>query len=126
MAAVGTLTASPVPTSPALRPSSKRLTVTGSTPLIKSENAVSAPGKAVFDSKKHLSFSPPSKVHTMTELGYSNSRGVSPVGVSEPFPLFSPEAIQEMRAEALSHEVWDKYQVSSNLAQCQLRGYAAE
>jgi hypothetical protein len=62
----------------------------------------------------------------MRELGYPDSRGVSPVGVSEPFPLFTEEAIDQMRAEVLSEEVWARYRYSSNLAKCQLRGYAAE
>ncbi|PGH15868.1 hypothetical protein AJ80_05399 [Polytolypa hystricis UAMH7299] len=79
-----------------------------------------------FDASKHLQFTPPSKVHTMKELGYSNDVGVSHIGVSEPFPLFSIEAIQQMRQEILSEEVWAKYRFSSNLAQCQLRGFAAE
>lgn len=126
MATVGTLTVSPVPTSPALLPFSKRQTANGGKPLIKSESAVSVTEKVIFDPKKHLAYSPPSKLHTMAELGYPESRGVSPIGVSEPFPLFTPKAIQQMRAEVFKNEVWDKYQFSSNLAQCQLRGFAAE
>lgn len=62
----------------------------------------------------------------MVELGYPGSKGVSPIGVSEPFPLFSAKAIQQMRAEVLSPEVRQKYEYSSDIAQCQLRGYAAE
>jgi hypothetical protein len=62
----------------------------------------------------------------MAELGYPERRGVSPVGVSEPFPMFSAEAIQTMRKEALREEVFAKYHCSSDLAKGQLRGYAAE
>lgn len=83
-------------------------------------------GNVAFDPSKHLQFTPPSKVHTMNELGYPDSRGVSPIGVSEPFPLFSAEAIQQMRKEVLSDEVAAKFQHSSDLAQSQLRGFAAE
>ncbi|KKZ65011.1 hypothetical protein EMCG_09091 [[Emmonsia] crescens] len=79
-----------------------------------------------FDAQKHIQYTPPPKVHSMKELGYSCDVGVSPIGVSEPFPLFSPEAIYQMRKEVLSDKVWERYQFSSNLAQCQLRGYAAE
>lgn len=78
-----------------------------------------------FDPSKHLSHAPPSKVYTMNELDYPNSRGVSAVGVSEPFPLFSAEAIKQMRTEVLSEEA-AKYKHSSDLAQCQLRGFAQE
>lgn len=83
-------------------------------------------GRVAFNPSKHLKFTPPSKVYTMNELGYPESRGVSPVGVSEPFPLFSAEAIQQMRKEVLSDEVAAKFQHSSDLAQSQLRGFAAE
>ncbi|KAL3468342.1 hypothetical protein BJX64DRAFT_282520 [Aspergillus heterothallicus] len=79
-----------------------------------------------FDPSKHLRFTPPSKVYSMEDLGYSRSRGVSPIGVSEPFPLFSAEAIEHMRREVLSDEVFSKWKYSSELAQCQLRGYAAD
>ncbi|RAH56986.1 hypothetical protein BO85DRAFT_373159 [Aspergillus piperis CBS 112811] len=90
------------------------------------EHATAEPNNVVFDPSKHLAFVPPSKVHTMVELGYPNSRGVSPVGVSEPFPLFSAEAIEQMRKEVLTEEVYSNHKYSSEIAQCQLRGYAAE
>ncbi|RAL08988.1 uncharacterized protein BO97DRAFT_459648 [Aspergillus homomorphus CBS 101889] len=90
------------------------------------QKSTSISGKPAFEPSKHLAHTAPSKVYSMKELGYSDSRGVSPVGVSEPFPLFSAEAIQQMRAEVLSDEVFMKHKYSSELAQCQLRGYAAE
>jgi hypothetical protein len=77
-----------------------------------------------FDPQKHLNFSPPSKVYTMKDIHLPPDTGVSPLAVSEPFPLFTPAAIQRMRAEVLSHDVLTKCQYSSNLAQAQLRGYA--
>lgn len=79
-----------------------------------------------FDAETHLAYTPPSKTYSMKELGYSEGAGISPVGVSEPFPLFSTGAIQQMRAEILSDDVWTQYQFNSDLAQCQLRGFAAE
>lgn len=78
-----------------------------------------------FDPEKHLAFVPPSTIYTMKDLNLDDI-GVSPIAVSDPFPLFSPEAIQSMRAEVLSDRVWDNCQYSSNLAQCQLRGFAPE
>lgn len=83
-------------------------------------------GRVAFEPSKHLKYTPPSKVYTMNELGYPDSRGVSPIGVSEPFPLFSGEAIEQMRKEVLSDKVVSKFGHSSDLAQCQLRGFAAE
>ena len=81
--------------------------------------------KDVFDATKHIDFVPPSRVHTMQDLNFPESAGVSPVAVSEPFHLFTPDAIHQMRAEVLSSKVWDNCQYSSNLAQCQLRGFAS-
>ncbi|PYH93736.1 hypothetical protein BO71DRAFT_326956 [Aspergillus ellipticus CBS 707.79] len=90
------------------------------------KTAVMEPAHVSFDPSKHLAHTPPAKVHAMKELGYSDTRGVSPIGVSEPFPLFSAEAIKHMREEVLSEKVFTKHKYSSELAQCQLRGYAAE
>lgn len=78
-----------------------------------------------FDAKKHLKFTSPSKVHTMKEIGLEDM-GISPIAVSEPFPLFSEDAVKQIRAEVLSNEVWANCQYSSNLAQCQLRGFCPE
>lgn len=123
MATVETLTPVPVPTTPG------NLQVTGEQTKEK-HPTVTVMGleqeDVTFDPSKHLEYTPPSKVCTMSELGYPESRGVSPIGVSEPFPLFSAEAMQQMRKEVLSDEVFAKYQYSSELAQCQLRGYASE
>jgi len=78
-----------------------------------------------FDAAKHLNFQPPSKVWTMDEINLHN-KGVSNTAVSEPFQLFTEEAVQQMRAEVLSKEVFDNCQYSSNIAACQLRGFASQ
>jgi hypothetical protein len=77
----------------------------------------------LFDPSRHLAFEEPKHILTMEELGFSNT-GVSPVAVSEPFPLFSEEAMDIMRSEILDPEVQEKYSVSSDIAHKQLRGYA--
>lgn len=77
-----------------------------------------------FDPSKHLNFVPPSKVHLMEEIGFSNSRGVSPVAVSEPFHLFTQEAVMRMRGEVLSKVVRDNFCVDSYLGKNMIRGYA--
>ncbi|KAL8655698.1 MAG: hypothetical protein Q9210_000720 [Variospora velana] len=79
-----------------------------------------------FTPEKHIQYEPPSKVHTMKDLNLPENTGISPIAVSEPFRLFSTGAIHRMRAEVLSKDVWDNCQYSSNLAQCQLRGFAAK
>ena len=79
-----------------------------------------------FDPAKHIDFKPPSKVHTMADLDFPEGTGVSPCAASEPFHLFTEEAIHRMRAEIMGKEVWDNCQYSSNLAKCQLRGFASK
>ena len=82
------------------------------------------PPKLAFDPETHLNFKPPSKIFSMEELGFQDV-GVSPNAVSEPFQLFTPEAIKQMRAETLRPEVFENCQYNSNLAKGQLRGYAS-
>ncbi|KAF5002991.1 hypothetical protein FDECE_10465 [Fusarium decemcellulare] len=80
-----------------------------------------------FDASKHLAYVPPPKVWSLQDLGYPESQGISPVGVSEPFSLFSDEAINEMRRELFTSEkIWTDHRFSSKYAECQLRGYARE
>lgn len=62
----------------------------------------------------------------MSDLKLPEGTGVSPFAVSDPFQLFTEEAVERMRGEIFNPQVWAKYQHSSNLAKCQLRGYAAE
>lgn len=80
--------------------------------------------KEPFSPNKHLRYARPSKIHTMEELGFADRHGVSPIAVSEPFPLFNQEAVMRFREEVLSKEVMDNCSVSSNLSHCQLRGFA--
>jgi hypothetical protein len=77
-----------------------------------------------FDPDRHLVFEEPSKVYTMEEIGLHASNGVSPVAVSEPFPLFSEEAVNIMRDEIFSQDVQTKHRFQSDIAAHQLRGYA--
>lgn len=78
----------------------------------------------LFNPSKHLAFEEPKKVHTMEDIGYQASNGISPIAVSEPFPLFSEEAVDMMRAEILDPEVLEKYSYTSDIAPKQIRGYA--
>ncbi|KAK8877731.1 hypothetical protein PGQ11_002677 [Apiospora arundinis] len=81
-------------------------------------------GKDDFDASKHLGFKQSPKVYSMKDLGLPENTGISPVAVSEPFPLFTQEAVMRMRQEVLCPEVLQNCKYSSNLAQCQLRGFA--
>lgn len=91
------------------------------------ENVMPSQGNmtSAFDPAKHLAFTPPSQIIKMKDLGFSETVGVSPVAVSEPFQMFSSEAIQQMRAEILKPEVMEQCNYRSNIAACQLRGYSS-
>jgi len=78
----------------------------------------------LFKPSKHLQYEEPVSIHTMEEIGFSSNSGVSPVAVSEPFRLFSEDAVNTMRAEILDPEVQAKYSYTSDLAPRQIRGYA--
>ena len=79
-----------------------------------------------FNPKKHIDFTPPANTLSMSDLKLPEGTGVSPFAVSDPFQLFTQEAVQRMRAEIFSKEVLENCRYSSNLAQCQLRGFAAK
>ncbi|MCJ1319212.1 hypothetical protein MMC15_004547 [Xylographa vitiligo] len=73
-------------------------------PLIDQPNVVVL-SKDEFDPRKHIDFTPPTKTYTMADLDLPENTGVSPFAVSEPFHLFTTEAIHRMRAEVLSKEL---------------------
>ncbi|RAL11792.1 uncharacterized protein BO97DRAFT_453349 [Aspergillus homomorphus CBS 101889] len=81
--------------------------------------------KETFNAKRHLNFQPPKGITTMKEIGLEG-HGVSPVAASEPFPLFSPEAIKQIRAEIFSEPVLRDCQYSSSFAKNMIRGMGRE
>lgn len=87
------------------------------------DNGTPTIGK-LFHPAKHIQYEEPAHIHTMEEIGFPASRGVSPVAVSDPFRLFSEEAINIMRNEIFDPEVQEKYSYTSDIAPRQLRGYA--
>lgn len=52
----------------------------------------------VFDPAVHLCYQPPEKVITMQELALDG--GISPIGVTAPFPLLTREGVTELRRES--------------------------
>ena len=83
------------------------------------------PDRMIFEPTEHLNFQGIPRIHTMEEIALPNV-GISDVAVSEPFELFTEEAIKQMRAEILSEPVLKNCKYSSNLAHSQLRGFAPE
>jgi hypothetical protein len=63
----------------------------------------------------------------MKDLGFAEDVGVSPVAVSQPFQLFSKEAVQQMRNEILFNpKVIEECSHRSNIAASQVRGYVTK
>ncbi|KAG4430941.1 hypothetical protein IFR05_013579 [Cadophora sp. M221] len=79
--------------------------------------------KQNFDPDKHLVHNDIVKTLTMDDIGLPMSNGVSSMAVSEPFPLFTTEAIDIMRAEVFTDEVMTNYSRSSDLTPLFIRGY---
>lgn len=67
-----------------------------------------------FDPAIHLAYVAPSKKHTMEELGLKD-QGVSEIGITEPFPLLSPEAVRALRGDVFNKSVLDNYSQSLRL-----------
>jgi hypothetical protein len=77
-----------------------------------------------FCPETHLSFAQSPKTLTLSDLGLPDDVGISPVGVSDPFPLFTEEAIRIMRSELFTTEVWENCMHSTEFASCQIRGHS--
>lgn len=77
-----------------------------------------------YNASKHLAFEMP-EVIMMEDIGYAKDVGVSPVAVSKPFQLFSKDAVEQMRREVFDvRENHPEHTFKSNIAACQVRGYA--
>ena len=77
--------------------------------------------KEAFDPKVHLNYEPPKKIYTMKEIGLAG-HGISPNAASEPFSLFTKEAIRQMRAEIFSEEALKHCQYTSTFIKNMVRG----
>ncbi|CZR50692.1 uncharacterized protein PAC_00566 [Phialocephala subalpina] len=112
--------------SPRINPSSKETQESLKRSFAKylaADHGSPAVGK-LFNPSKHLQYEEPTHIHTMEDIGFAASKGVSPVAVSEPFRLFSEEAVNIMREEIFDPEVQEKYSYTSDISPRQLRGYA--
>lgn len=83
--------------------------------------AARATKKEDFDPSKHLNFQYPKTIYTMEQIGLQG-QGISPHAGSEPFPLFTQEAIAQMRAEIFSEQVLAECQYSSSFNKHMVRG----
>ncbi|KAF4120100.1 hypothetical protein GMORB2_3511 [Geosmithia morbida] len=74
-----------------------------------------------FDKAKHIAFEPPKNIVKMKDIGLEG-HGISPNAVSDPFPLFSKEAVEQIRAEVFSEEVLKDRQFCSTFNKNMIRG----
>lgn len=77
-----------------------------------------------FDPSKHHFIEAPSWRKKLSDLGYNNDAGISDVGVTAPFHLFSDEAIRLMRRDILSEPVQENCIFASPRSPYMIRGYA--
>ncbi|KAK7222604.1 hypothetical protein V2G26_010607 [Clonostachys chloroleuca] len=75
-----------------------------------------------FNATKHLQLEDPGRLYTMREIGLEG-QGISNTAASEPFSLFSPAAIKQMRAEIFSPSVLSNCQYASSFATNMIRCY---
>jgi hypothetical protein len=93
-------------------------------PIIREQLTSSRPAThSAFNPERHLTFSEQPKILSLKDLNVPEDAGLSPVGISDPFPLFSEEAMKIMREEIFTNDVWDHCLQSSGFASCQLRGH---
>ncbi|KAF2653431.1 hypothetical protein K491DRAFT_633813 [Lophiostoma macrostomum CBS 122681] len=80
--------------------------------------------RAIFDEATHLNYVSAPKTLSLDDIGLSPPNAISSVAVSEPFSLFSEEAMRIMRSEIFTDEVWENCMHSTEFAGCQLREHA--
>ncbi|KAE8359959.1 hypothetical protein BDV27DRAFT_149132 [Aspergillus caelatus] len=74
-----------------------------------------------FNPKEHLAFEPPQHITMMRNIGLEG-HGISPNAVSDPFPLFTKEAMMQMRAELFSEWSLENCRFGSDLTPQLIRG----
>lgn len=77
-----------------------------------------------FDSSKHHHIERPAWKKQLEDLGYNNDTGISEIGVTAPFQMFSDEAIRLMRRDILSKPVQENCIFASPRSPYMIRGYA--
>lgn len=80
----------------------------------------------LFDPVKHMNYSKPTELTTLEELGLETSKAISPVAITNPFPLFSNEGVEAIRADVFRREVVGKhiFKEPKRPGYYKLRGYA--
>ena len=89
--------------------------------------APSSASSTTFDPEAHLCIQAPRGLITLEELGLSGESAISPVAITQPFPLFSAECVKLMRADLFRREVVEKHASRSSFNGCyKIRGYSQD
>lgn len=94
--------------------------------LDKAKTAPPTAPPTTFDPEKHLCFRPPKGFITLKELGLSEELAISPVAITQPFPLFTIEGVKEMRADLFRKEVLGKHGSRTFKGCYKIRGYSQD
>jgi hypothetical protein len=86
----------------------------------------SRPAPIRFEPSKHLCFEPPKNIVTLKELLLSEKDAISPVAITEPFPLFSLEGVTQIRADLFRKEIVNKYGDRTKKNCYKMRGYSKD
>ena len=62
-----------------------------------------------FDADKHLAIERPAWRKTLADFGYDNSEGITEIGATAPFRLFTEDAVHLMRNDLLSKPVQENH-----------------
>lgn len=79
-----------------------------------------------FDPARHLRFEPPKSIVTLKELLLSEKDAISPVAITEPFPLFTLEGVKQMRADLFRPEVVKAHGARHKTGCYKMRGYSGD
>ncbi|KAL4947635.1 hypothetical protein BDW69DRAFT_199497 [Aspergillus filifer] len=77
--------------------------------------------KETSDPSKHLNYQTPKTIYTMEQIGLKG-HSISPHAATEPFPLFTKEAIAQVRAEIFDEKVLAECRYSSTFNKHMIRG----
>lgn len=78
-----------------------------------------------WNPEQHLAYQAPAKITTMKEIGLEG-HGISKNAVTDPFPLFSKDAMMQMRREIFSEPVLQDCRYSSDFIANMVRGMGHE
>ncbi|KAF9874000.1 hypothetical protein CkaCkLH20_08372 [Colletotrichum karsti] len=78
-----------------------------------------------WNAKEHLAFEPPKNIVTMKEIGLEG-HGISKNAVSDPFPLFTKDAMLQMRAELFDDWTLENCRFATDLTPNLIRGLKPE